>query len=142
MTDEIANTDTSAQSEPTLSREAAAYRVRLRQAEAERDQARAQLATARKELVTGSPAFRRISEEARSDAFDLADDETRAGFFGDDGRVNEDAVKTWADKLAIERPYMSGRHCIAVENMLRGLSDPGPYRPPKRDPLKSAVTGR
>lgn len=144
-------TDATAKEEPApasrAAREAARYRTQLRQAEAERDEARRMLNSARREIIAASPAMGRILSSARRDAYDAADDETRAGLFKEDGSPDDDAIKKFADDVATRRPYMASygpgsQPSQAMLHVIQASRDRSTFRTPKGDPLRKAVTGR
>lgn len=124
-------------------REAAKYRVELRKAEKERDEALAQLAAARRSILLSCEAMTQVEPTAREDLISEFDAETSAEFWHDDGTPNSDAI-TAAITAELERkPYMKKRAVMnpGIKNLIKGQNGLGHYRP-HTDKLKTAISGR
>jgi hypothetical protein len=102
----------------TPGREAAKYRVRLREVEAERDQITAQLTTYQRAAVEQLAAERLA---VGADVFDVARAEL-ADLLDEQGQVNPEAVAAAVDALLVSRPGL-GRD--AVGRLPAGFPDLG-----------------
>ena len=94
-------TDTTTTDAATASREAAGYRRRLREVEAERDQLAARVEHLQHAEVT------RLAGEHLQDPTDLwrGDDADLAGFLTDDGTVDPDRVTAAAHQVLAAHPH-------------------------------------
>lgn len=117
-------TDDGQATEPN--REAARYRTRLRDAEAQRDGLQTQLDAARAQIVAHHAAAR-LQDPADLDRFDV----DTAGLWADDGSLDTDALGSAIDGLLQQRPELAARKLPApwssdaVNNAPR-KSDKGP----------------
>ena len=90
----------------------AKYRVRAKEAEAERDALRESLTRTRRSMLKTQDA--RLDSKAASDLFDGMDEQQVNELFQEDGTVDNDRLAKLVDGLLAEKPYM--RRNIGVRN--------------------------
>ena len=93
-------------------RREAKYRVRAKEAEAERDALRESLTRTRRSILKTQDA--RLEQNAASDLFDGMEDQQVNDLFQEDGTVDADKLTKMVDELLEQKPYMRRR--IGVRN--------------------------
>lgn len=124
-------------------KEAASYRQRLRDTEAERDLLRDRLTEARRSLLKAAkPVRRRIREDAVEDALAELDAQQVNDLFGGDG-VDEQALDKLVAEILERRPYMEREleyDHMAVRTALLAENPQGAVNPNAGvDPLRRAL---
>lgn len=112
--------------------EAARYRRRLREAEAERDRLQSLLTAARRQVALNSRALDPVDETARGDA--LGEDVDR--FFTDDGTLDETALQEHVSEATAARPYLLHRAPLPVVSTAAETPDQSAHL---ADKLESAL---
>lgn len=90
----------------------AKYRIRAKEAEAERDALRESLTRTRRSMLKTQDA--RLDAKAASDLFDGMDEQQVNELFQENGTVDNDRLSKLVDGLLAEKPYM--RRNIGVRN--------------------------
>lgn len=122
-------------------KEAASYRQRLRETEAERDDLAARLDHARRAMLKNTKEFGRINPTALDDALAMLDADTVAALFTDDGDPDPEATKDQVAAILENRPYMAKPFEYdrnAVKTALLAENPQGAVGG-KGDPLRSAL---
>ncbi|KAB1662923.1 hypothetical protein [Pseudoclavibacter sp. CFCC 13611] len=114
--------DTKHAAESKGNNEAARYRVRLREAEAQRDALVVQLSAARSQIVQNSTAAQYIDKRARGDVFTDPDQ-----FFDEEsGNLDEVKLREFVEGLRQSKPYMASNagvdHNLGREQSGAGLA--------------------
>lgn len=122
-------------------RQAARYRVELREAQAQRDAALAMLDQARRALIEkDNDIMSWVMSSARHDLTQAIPGEKLATFFDAQGQPDRDAIKEYVDSELERKPYLSCRNRLtdATKHIIRMHEGDGTFRL-KRDPLKQAL---
>lgn len=90
----------------------AKYRIRAKEAEAERDALRESLTRTRRAILKTQDV--RLDRGAASDLFDGMDNQQVNDFFQEDGTVDADKLTKMVDELLEQKPYMRRR--IGIRN--------------------------
>lgn len=87
------------------SREAAKYRTRLRETEAERDNLTTLLTKARRSMVGKATAMNVVIDSGRADLLAMLTDEQISEMFSDDGELDSDALAAAIKEITDAKPY-------------------------------------
>lgn len=87
------------------SREAAKYRTRLRETEAERDNLTMLLTKARRSMVGKASAMNVVIDSGRADLLAMLTDEQISEMFSDDGELDNDALAYAIKEITDAKPY-------------------------------------
>lgn len=87
------------------SREAAKYRTRLRETEAERDNLTTLLTKARRSMVGKASAMNVVIDSGRADLLAMLTDEQISEMFSDDGELDGDALAAAIKEITDAKPY-------------------------------------
>lgn len=87
------------------SREAAKYRTRLRETEAERDNLTTLLTKARRSMVGKADAMNVVIDSGRVDLLAMLTDEQISEMFSDDGELDGDALAAAIKEITDAKPY-------------------------------------
>lgn len=87
------------------SREAAKYRTRLRETEAERDNLTTLLTKARRSMVGKASAMNVVIDSGRADLLAMLTDEQISEMFSDDGELDSDALASAIKEITDAKPY-------------------------------------
>ena len=121
-------------------RQAARYRRKLRDAEAQRDAALSMLEAARRSIILNHPAMNKVIESARPDVIAGIDAESLERMFGENGKPDDEAITAHVRNLLSAKPYMAsaGRPTQATRHIIDGAKGEGTFRI-QRDPLAQAL---